>query len=236
MPAWWAFWRRRPTTSAAVEGPAPSRARPRQDEPDEDHRPTPAFSGARPDPATGLEIDLGPEPAGAADTETDADTEVDIPRLREALLDLLQACETGDATRVLAAHERALDLGPVALEVAAFAAVVVLGVQLRVASGYPAGGRPAAPVEGQASAAQGEAVAGRASGLLRQVAPHCSREAVRRLVVLAAGLPQDPALPAQGDVPPADQLLVCCVLTGQALRDGGDPADVVEALDRVLGD
>jgi hypothetical protein len=241
----WRFWRARSRADPATD-PLEAATRPRReapparsrppvpDDPDEHRRPTPAFSGATPEPGRGL---LREEPDDSSGLLSDLDApHLDMTGVRVDVLALVRAALERDRPAALLVLQRLEDRGPDEPGVASLAALAALGDRMAAGAGYGAGGSPVGGAACAAVVAQGDTVAGRAEVLLRAVAPHCSRDLVRRVVRFAAGLPdQEPALVPLSDAPPQDLTLVAAVLLAQTVLDGaGDVGLLAQELEVVV--
>lgn len=230
----WRFWRRHaaqpspgppaaplppPRATGATRGPA------LPDDPDEDRRPTPAFSGASPDPGSSLPATAAGDISGLPAVAQD-DPHLHLPGVRSGVLALVRAAVERDRPAALRALEDLEGRGEDAPGVASIAALAALGDRLVAGADV----EPATPEYRTAVVAQGDTVAGRAGTLLRAVAPQCPRDLVRHVVRLAAGVPdQEPALV------PQDLTLVAAVLLAQTVLDGqGDLDALAEELALLL--
>lgn len=239
----WAFWRRQRTGeldqpfSARAWPPPETPSRPAaagSDEPDPDRRPAAAFSGASPRPGS----DVPGQPAGGRDDLADRpggghDPELDTAGVRADVVTLVRAALARDRAATAQVLRRLDARGQDAPGMACLAAMAGLGDRLVLG----AGSEPDAVSAGSAEVvAQGETVAARADALLRALAPHCRRDLVRLVVLLACGVPeQDPEVAHLMDAPPEDLALVAAVLLAQTVLDGqGDPDALAVELEDLL--
>ncbi|MCW2678625.1 MAG: hypothetical protein JWM62_26 [Frankiales bacterium] len=237
---WWAFWRRDRSRAQAPEDPpvAPTRSSrpPVEGEPDEDRRPTRAFSGASPQPGSRArelpgEVDVSDRVSLSSDGLA-----LDMTGVRADVVALVRAAVTRD--RAAAAEVlRQLDArGQDEPGMASIAAMAALGDRLVLASGFQPETMPTGATGSAEVVAQGDTVAVRADRLLRAVAPHASRDLVRLVVRFACGVPeQDPAVAHLVDAPSHDLTLVAAVLLAQTVLDGqGDERALAEELEDLL--
>ena len=246
----WAFWRRRRSAAEQAREQAPEQgpdapARPTWppapapvaraaggDEPDPERRPTPAFSGASPDPGgAGTPAD---DLEGMLGVLRDGPSALDVPAVRGDVADLVRAALGRDAAAAAGVVERLTACGGEAPSLASVAALAVLGERLAAAAEVdPSDVAPGSP-GAAAAVAQGDTVALRAEPLLRTVAPHCPRGLVRLVVRFCLGTPEaDPAVAHHLSAAEQDIALVAAVLLAQTILDG--QGDLV-ALEQELTD
>lgn len=239
----WAFWRKgrsgnEPGPLPASTWPPPGAAAPNPpawvdeaDGVDDPRRPTPAFSGASPDPGSATHSVLPGE--GSDDlrgplSQVCDDPSLDLPGVRADLVALVDAALARDPAAAAEVLCRLDARGPDEPGVASIAAMAVLGERCAKAADVPSGALDQAGAVWAEVVAQGDTVAGRAQPLLRAVAPNASRALVRSVVRTACGLPdQDAGLAPLMEAPSEDLALVVAVLLAQTVLDGGGDTQVL---------
>lgn len=222
----WAFWRKRERERVAplptATWPPPSvAAGGARDESDEDRPPTPAFSGASPQPGSSAAPWDDVPPGLGADGPP-----LDMTGVRADVGALVQAALDRDTPAADAVVRRLGSRGDDGAGMASIAAMGALGDRLLAA--VPQGADPSSVI------AQGDALAARAAVPLSAVAPAATPDLVRFVVRFACGVPEhDPALLPLMETSSDDLVRVAAGLLAQTVLDGRGEVD---ALDRELTD